>query len=523
MALAKDLARDILLQALQFWRVRLRQGRLLGMALAFAVATPLPGLGAGAQGTELLMDCAEDQVAQSATVACDFRFSEPQQLEELVLSANGEVIVGSAFSPYPATGEKSAWLYLIDRSNPRRAATVKRNIDIAGRQLLTASDSRLIGLATFANDIELVLEPAPRHPNIEATLQTVTADGAATELFANSLKAIDILKNVKANRKALVIMSDGKAEDTAYTRQDVVDAARSAGIIIIGLGFAENNSETPALQELRRLAEETGGYFDAVVGSQAFASDFATRLPRYLENGGEIRGPVGNASGDVEIKLSAKVAGGASYDATKTINIEAVPAPEPPKPLSTVASIYAAVFGEDNGSVTWADTNQMFAWLVLAILPVLIIAGILLWLAKRNRDSADTFEDVDLNDSETLSTIRTEALDGNFEDETTRFVSAAAAESFGHFEIVGSEDRPFPITAHSISIGRHSDNDFVLSNDSVHRHHAHFHISPNGIPTINDLDTTNGVMVNGSRVDRAELQNGDLIELGEVRLRYVAG
>lgn len=523
MALATELAGDGSPQKLHLWRALRRQGRSFGVALAFMVAAPLLGLGASAHGTELLMDCAEDKVAQSATVACDFRFTEPQQLEELTLSANGQAIVGSTFNPYPGTGEKSAWLYLIDRSNPSRAATVKRNIDIAGQQLQAASGSRLIGLATFANDIELVLEPASRHPNLDATLGTIKADGSATELFANSLKAIDILKNVSADRKALVIMSDGKAEDTAYTRQDVVDAARSAGVIIIGLGFAESNSETPALQELRRLAEETGGYFDAVVGSQTFASDFAGRLPRYLENGGHIRGTVGDVSGDVTIELSAKVAGGASYDATQMVAVEAAPVPEPPKPLSTVASIYASMLGEASDTVTWADNNQFLAWLLLAILPVLILAGLGFWLSKKNRDMADAFEEVDLSDSETLSTIRTDALDGDFEDGATRFVSAADTESFGYFEIVGNEDSPFPITAHSISIGRHSDNDFVLSNDSVHRHHAHFHISPDGVPTINDLDTTNGVMVNGNRMDRADLQSGDLIELGEVRLRFVAG
>ncbi|MEM5495151.1 FHA domain-containing protein [Hoeflea sp. AS16] len=523
MALATELAGYGSPQKLHLCRAMFRQGRSLGTALALTAATLLFGLGARTHATELLMDCAEDKVAQSATVACDFRFTEPQQLEELTLSANGQAIVGSSFSPYPGTGEKSAWLYLIDRSNPRRAATVQRNVDIAGQQLQTASGSRLIGLATFANDIEVVLEPASRHPNLDATLATVKADGAATELFANSLKAIDILKTVPADRKALVIMSDGKAEDTAYTRQDVVDAARSAGVIIIGLGFAESNSETPALQELRRLAEETGGYFDAVVGSQAFASDFAGKLPRYLENGGTIRGPVGDASGDVAIELSAKVAGGASYDATQKVAIEAAPLPEPPKPLSTVASIYASMLGEGSDTVTWADNNQVLAWLLLAILPVLIIAGLGFWLSKKNRDTVDAFEEVDLDDAETLSTMRTEALEGNFEDEATRFVSAANTDSFGYFEIVGSEDRPFAITAHSISIGRHSDNDFVLSNDSVHRHHAHFHISPDGVPTINDLDTTNGVVINGSRVDRADLQSGDLIELGEVRLRYVAG
>lgn len=521
MALATKLSGNVLERTRRAWRAAVRPWMTVGAALALAMTAPVLVSDTTAHSAELLLDCAEDQLAENATVTCDFRFTEPQQLEELSLSANDRVVVGSTFSPYPGTGEKSAWLYLIDRSNPRRAATVERNVNIAGSQLLTASPSRLIGLATFANDIELILEPASRHPNLDATLEAVIADGAATELFANSLKAIDILKNVPADRKALVIMSDGKAEDTAYTRQDVVDAARAAGVIIISLGFAESNSETPALQELRRLAEETDGYFDAVVGSQAFAPDFAASLHRYLENGGRIRGPVGDASGDVVTKLTAKVAGGASYSASQTVAIEAVPVVEPPKPLSTVASIYAAFLGEENGTVKWADANQLMAWLALAIFPLAILIGMYWWLRNKNSEQNEEFNDTEIDDAETLSTMRTDALDGDFEDESTRVVSGAEAVSFGYFEIVGSEDRPFQIQAHSISIGRHSDNDFVLTNDSVHRHHAHFHIGPGGTPTINDLDTTNGMTVNGARVDRADLQSGDLIELGEVRLRYI--
>lgn len=521
MALTTRLTGYVLERTRRAWRAMLRPGKTVGVAIAFSIAAQILVPGTTAHGSELLLNCAEDQLAENARVTCDFRFTEPQQLEELTLSANDQVVVGSTFSPYPGTGEKSAWLYLIDRSNPRRAATVERNINIAGSQLVTASPSRLIGLATFANDIELLLEPASRHPNLDATLEAVKADGSATELFANSLKAIDILKNVPADRKALVIMSDGKAEDTAYTRQDVVDAARAAGVIIISLGFAESNSETPALQELRRLAEETDGYFDAVVGTQSFASDFTANLPRYLENGGRIRGPVGDASGDVVVELTVKVAGGASYSASQTVAIEAAPVAEPPKPLSTIASLYAAVRGKESGTVKWADSNQIMAWLALAILPLAILIGVFLWLRTRNREQNDAYDDVELDDSETLSTMRTDALEGDFEDGSTRVVSMAQTTSFGYFEIVGSEDRPFHIQAHSISIGRHSDNDFVLTNDSVHRHHAHFHIGPGGTPTINDLDTTNGMTVNGVRVDRADLQSGDLIELGEVRLRYI--
>jgi pSer/pThr/pTyr-binding forkhead associated (FHA) protein len=35
-----------------------------------------------------------------------------------------------------------------------------------------------------------------------------------------------------------------------------------------------------------------------------------------------------------------------------------------------------------------------------------------------------------------------------------------------------------------------------------------------------DLNSTNGVLINGEKVTQQELQDGDLIEIGEVRLNF---
>ena len=107
------------------------------------------------------------------------------------------------------------------------------------------------------------------------------------------------------------------------------------------------------------------------------------------------------------------------------------------------------------------------------------------------------------------------------EDDSTRMLTVAQSSAFGHFEVVGHEEMHFPVVQQSMSIGRHSDNDIQLANDSVHRHHAHLHVTPEGDISVHDLDTTNGVIVNGQRVPSATLHDGDMLELGEVRLRLV--
>lgn len=481
----------------------------------------------GTNSAELIMQCdhaKNEDTAESSSLSCDFRLTEPRQLEELAFTANGEVLKGTEFASFTDSNEKSAWLFLIDRSNPRRAQTVARNVDLVRGQLRNISPKRYIGVATFASDLTVVIPPASNHDGLETKLSSIVADGAATEYFANALEAIKILDKVDAERKVLVIMSDGKAEDTAYSREDVVKAATDSDVIIIGLGFAESATETPALQEIRRLSEETNGYFTSVVGPEALSSEFLSSLPRYIENGGTIKAPVEVLSGLIEAGLSVTVSGGQVFTTKQTVDLGvAEPVVEvelEPIPLPLIAKIYSIVGGEDGKAAQWANMNRPFAWALLIALAGLII-GIIYAFAFRKGNREEILVDLPGDDfQEELGEDAGEDLPSD-EDDSTRMVDPIDTPT-SYFEVVGSEDTKFEITAQSVSIGRHSDNDIQLSNDSVHRHHAHFHVSPQGTPTIHDLNTTNGVYINGEKNDKAELKSGDVLEFGEVRLRFVS-
>jgi hypothetical protein len=70
-------------------------------------------------------------------------------------------------------------------------------------------------------------------------------------------------------------------------------------------------------------------------------------------------------------------------------------------------------------------------------------------------------------------------------------------------------------------IGRSSDLDLVLIEDMVSRKHAILTLAPNGI-TIADLGSRNGTFVNGEKVRRAHLKEGDRILIGTSILKLVA-
>jgi pSer/pThr/pTyr-binding forkhead associated (FHA) protein len=72
-----------------------------------------------------------------------------------------------------------------------------------------------------------------------------------------------------------------------------------------------------------------------------------------------------------------------------------------------------------------------------------------------------------------------------------------------------------------VVIGRTDENDVVVNHRSISRHHARI-VEENGRYTIVDLESSNGVRVNGEEYGKVELRRGDLIDLGHVRLRFVA-
>jgi Domain of unknown function (DUF4388)/Inner membrane component of T3SS, cytoplasmic domain len=71
-----------------------------------------------------------------------------------------------------------------------------------------------------------------------------------------------------------------------------------------------------------------------------------------------------------------------------------------------------------------------------------------------------------------------------------------------------------------VVIGRSSELDLVLIEDMVSRKHAKLTLQP-GQVTISDLGSTNGTFVNGEKVKRAQLKEGDRILIGTSILKLV--
>ncbi len=74
-----------------------------------------------------------------------------------------------------------------------------------------------------------------------------------------------------------------------------------------------------------------------------------------------------------------------------------------------------------------------------------------------------------------------------------------------------------PFEGGTVRVGRGPDNDIVVLDERVSRHHGRF-AARHGVLVYTDLDSTNGSMVNGTRVREAGLGVGDVVRLGRTTL-----
>jgi hypothetical protein len=82
------------------------------------------------------------------------------------------------------------------------------------------------------------------------------------------------------------------------------------------------------------------------------------------------------------------------------------------------------------------------------------------------------------------------------------------------------EGGEFPLNSAPLTVGRGGQNDLVLDGDEfASARHARIEVRGDGV-WVQDLESTNGTFVNGSRVAGAQrLDDGDVLRVGETDLR----
>ncbi len=205
---------------------------------------------------------------------------------------------------YSSAKYTSAWYFLIQQSNVSPAQLAK--MSKAARRLLSFQGNHSFAVATYTDSLEQRAEFSPFEGQIEKVLldvQVAPPSARPPALYKAARTAIYELGTLSADRKALVLLSDGTNDDVTVTEKDVVELARKNNIVIYGLFFGGKNARP---QNISRLAEQTFGTDrDFSDKSANDLSIFTSNFAQMLENGLVLTLDGRDLSQDDELTISA--------------------------------------------------------------------------------------------------------------------------------------------------------------------------------------------------------------------------
>lgn len=472
---------------------------ILLLSILFMAAHPVYGV--PVISDNLAVSCLPSE--SNKKLNCDYRLKTAEPVLAITASGDDKTLSVSNTEHYPWKDAVTAILLVIDTSDPARQNVIDQNKKDIASILGSSSEHHRIGLASFNKALSLEVPIGTSNEQIKTAAERLRAIGQTTELYRSVLTAIDLLGKVKADRKSVYLFSDGLAEDTAYFHNDVIKAAKQTGVVITGLGYPRSVALSVALQTLRRLSDETGGQFIEVDRNLKLPEAFLNNPFDSIDNGGRFNIDLssllnGRSKENFIINLLFETDTG-KYQAEIPVSLpitRTLKQAEPTQPAQAGITPAQALAQQPVVITRELPAGKINLWLWYGIPAALIILLII--------------------------TIAAFFLIINNQDKKRQAVSNSYKEFKPYAYLVFQDEtkKRYPITNTIWRIGRSTDNEMTLRDSSVSRRHAEIDRDKGDIFTITDLGSLNGVYVNNKKTDKQILREGDIIEIGDINLRF---
>ena len=252
------------------------------------------------------------------------------------------------------------------------------------------------------------------------------------------------------------------------------------------------------MQTLRRLSEETGGIYteantnfnlddkfyrnayDNINVGDSFSIDLGAIAENARSSSASVRLDLATDIGNIRVNVPVTLPTTSIYNAPVT-NVTAVPAVATP-----------VIKMVPNTSLP--EKVDFWLWYGLPIALVILF----------------------------LISIVTLILIYKRQSKKTEFTSAVQPQNkpFAYLVTQEEDSKRYPITNTTWRIGRSRDNELSIADNSISRLHAEIHRYNNGSFFIIDMQSLNGIYVNEKQVSNKKLQEGDIIEIGDISLRF---
>jgi Mg-chelatase subunit ChlD len=495
---------------------------------------------------------------ENRKLECDVRFQTPKPYwsgsSVTAAAAQKGTLPQPTFEPYRNTGKTSAVLVLVDASQSMNAQKIRASTDAIDR-ILSGADPRQdrFGLAVLPGGIasgiggdfsrntslSVLVKLGGTAQDVKQKLNQIQATGRTSPIFRSTIEAIRELKNYPAERRAVILFSDAKFGDPGFTIQDVITEAKDKDkdkkVTIFAFGIAEREQETLNLQALLRLAEETNGvYFGADLKNRSFSSTLGLEslLPQQLDNGGRVTVDLAGVKSGETVELTLNAVDTAPVVHSVPVQFTQVPPTRPaPEPVSGNETVKLAeplpgpmhgtspehVPEPDGGVMDWIKYHGIESTLIGIALALLILA-LVVWsyraLRRGGHDDSPSYSMSAAPEtfrSEPREPMTTALYDGNHRSNGITYATLQPVREGGTTYRVGADP---------VRIGRASANDICLPDKTVSAVHAMIVRKHANVFELRDQKSLNGIWVNGQRVERCDLSDGDLVAVGAFQFRF---
>ncbi len=446
------------------------------------------------------------------------------------------VVLLSFLAVAPAIAEPSV-VVAVDTSRSLQPATLAAMGEAAAAALGRLPARTQVGVLAFDDAPHWVL--AAGSPQQAATaLASLAPTGSYTLLDDALFTAARAL----APGGVVLLLTDGRDENSATTVEDVARACEARGVRILALGAGERMDE----RTLRRLALLTGGgYLGTLATSRAGAAGEALAAAAAARPIATVRSsspPPAPARGAAEPVPARRAATGTA------------PAAAHHSEPATAGTLAGTAPGDPAGRAPAPTGGRRWWWLALPLALVAVTVPAATWASRRGRQRTticrrcgsevpaggdcprcaalesemalqERLRSRDLTRLEDASELRLEnvrELDTSAVDldsiEKTRVI---ADQSMLMVREPGESQRSFLLRADgAFAVGRDPRSNTITLRDPA-LSARHFKVVPDdGRYYVVDLDSTNGTYLNRRRVRAARLASGDLIQAGQIELEF---
>jgi Mg-chelatase subunit ChlD len=414
-------------------------------------------------------------------VLITFSVNDMRHPRRIVTALAGAVIAAAALPPRMAAQESphTVVAFAIDTSGSLRPADLSRAGELAAGVLAELPRGTEAALFTFDDQARLVVRRTSRPEEVSSALAGLKRQGRHTALNDVLYDATRYLRDAGPGRRALLLITDGRDEESAVELGDGLAVAQQAAIPVftIGVGRVEERM-------MRRVAKLTGGQYTPL--RSARAGMIAARIAGLDETPGPPTAAAPRGQRAAPDAAAGRDAGSSAAKAASPPEAEATPPANGRRPL---------------------------VWIATAV--ALLLAGVA-W-ARRRRPVEEIPDRAPVKDDGPAPTIleRMSSTEEYLEKTVTLrerpVLTITRGPGVGQVFELGDQS--------AVSIGRAKANQVVVNDVSVSSEHCR--IRPeDGQFVLHDLKSTNGTFVNERRVTRHVLAEGDVVKIGETSLLF---